>query len=295
MRRVNEFSAQDWQHLKNLIHEKSGFHFGSSYLLPQAFTRSSYSAQWGGENNEILEFIGDQVLSYYVVKLAAERFGAQTGDCQFAFRARENRFHQLKQELVGNESLAAIIDDWAVAEYLIVGESDYKNQVDRQTKVKADLLEAILGAIAVACKWDAAVLEKAVSRMLRIDEKMDAIMESDWRPVRFDLDNAVTVLKELAEHGQCSVPEYHLTDLGHDKDGSPVWSCRCSILNDKTAITRSVFGPSKKTVKKCAAYLVLCEHFERQNEYGINGWTGGNYIFWYKDGKLMPENYVGKC
>ena len=29
-------------------------------LLFQAFTRSSYSSQHGGENNEVLEFLGDK-------------------------------------------------------------------------------------------------------------------------------------------------------------------------------------------------------------------------------------------
>lgn len=288
MRRTNELKPSEIQQLKNKIREKTGYFFGSNILLLQAFTRSSYSSEYGGANNEILEFIGDQVLGYYVVKLVAERCGAWNSNYEFSFRVRENRFHAVKQELINNESLAKIIDDWEVLEYLIVGKSDYINEVDKQTKVKADLFEAILGAIAVACKWDSGVLEKAVSQMLSMDKKMYSIVETDYRPARFDMDNAVSTLKELAEHGGCSVPQYEFVApeyLGYDKDGNPIWCCTCSIVNDRTGITRQVWGPSKKTVKKCAAYLVLCEHYELQNEYGINR----SIAFRYKDGKLIPE------
>lgn len=291
MRRTNELTGQERRQLKTIIFERTGYHFESNTLLLQAFTRSSYSAEQGGESNEILEFIGDQVLSYYVVKIASARCGAKNNNGEFSFRARENRFHTLKQELIHNESLASIIDDWGVAEYLIVGKSDFSNEVDKQPKVKADLLEAILGAIAVASNWDSVVLEQTVSKMLDIDEKISAIIETDHRPVQFDMENAVNTLKELAEHGGCSVPEYAFAgpeQVGYDKDGNPIWCCTCSVVNDKTGIIRQVWGSSKKTVKKCAAYLVLCEHYEVQNEYGTNRIVGGSPVFKYKNGKLMP-------
>lgn len=288
MKRTNEFTWREWRLLKTVIFEKTGYYFSSNFPLLQAFTRSSYSAEQGGESNEILEFIGDQVLSYYVVKIVSERCGARNSNWEYKFRVRENRFHTLKQELIHNESLASIIDDWGVAEYLIVGKSDFSNKVDKQPKVKADLLEAILGAIAVASSWDSAVLEKAVSRILDIDEKIRTIIETDHRPVQFDLENAVNTLKELAEHGGCSVPEYEFMGpeyLGYDENGNPIWCCTCTVVNDRTGITRQVWGSSKKAVKKGAAYLVLCEHFELQNEYGINRYV---LCFKYKDGKLMP-------
>lgn len=176
--------------------------------MSQAFTRRSYSVEQGGENNEILEFIGDQILGYYVVKIIAGYYGALNSDCEYTFRVRENNFTALKQELISNETLAKIIDEWEIAEYLIVGKSDYLNEVDKQVKVKADLFESILGAIAVASKWDSAVLEKAVSKMLSIEERLKTIIETDYRPERFDIENAVSALKELAEHSGCSVPKY---------------------------------------------------------------------------------------
>lgn len=288
MRREKSFKQRELRELKNTIYEKTGFYIRSNCLLMQIFTRSSFSAEQGGESNEILEFLGDQVLSYFVVKIIAERCGAHNSDNEYQFRIRENGFTSLKQELISNETLAKIMDDWGLAQYLIVGKSDYTNAVDQQTKVKADLFEAILGAIALASKWDSEVLENAVSKMLSMDERMQAIVETDYRPVSFDLDTAVNTLKELAEHNGCTPPEYRIEgpdDLGYDKDGNPKWICTCSIINDKTGITRQVDASSKKTAKKAAAYLVLCEHFGLQNQYGVNSFCG---IWHYKDNKLIP-------
>jgi len=55
------------EHLDD-VQKKIGYWFDNEDLLLQAFTRSSYSSQHGGENNEVLEFLGDRVLDFYVVK-----------------------------------------------------------------------------------------------------------------------------------------------------------------------------------------------------------------------------------
>ena len=51
------------------IQSQIGYTFNNLDLLQQAFTRRSYSEENGGENNEVLEFIGDKVLDFFVVKL----------------------------------------------------------------------------------------------------------------------------------------------------------------------------------------------------------------------------------
>ena len=77
-----------------------------------------------------------------------------------------------------------------------------------------------------------------------------------------------------------------------DKDGNPIWHCSSSIVNDITGIIRGVFASSKKDAKKAVAYLMLCEHFQMQNQYGPNAF----YPTWiYKDGKLIPDRELFKC
>ena len=122
-----------------------------------------------------------------------------------------------------------------------------------------------------------------------IDEKLNSIITTEYRPPQFDIENAVNTLKELAEHGRCSMPKYEYgtpEHLGYDEDGNQRWCCTCSVISEKTGITRQVWSTSKKATKKAAAYLVLCDLFELQNQYGVNG----KYTIWQlKDGKLMPE------
>ena len=60
------------------VQDKIGYQFDNPDLLLQAFTRSSYSTQYGGENNEVLEFIGDRVLDYFVIKIIADEFMMKT-------------------------------------------------------------------------------------------------------------------------------------------------------------------------------------------------------------------------
>ena len=289
MRRQKYFNGQDKQKLKLLIHEKTGYCIRSSCALSQAFRRRSFCAEQEGKSNEMFEFLGDQVLSYYVVKIISDRCCALNIEGDYAFRIRENYFTSLKQELVNNELLASIIDEWGISEYLIVGRSDEKNQVDQQTKVKADLFESIIGAIAIDSNWDPIALETAVRKALNLDDRLQAIIQHDYNSITINIDNAVTMLKELAEKEQCSMPKYEFSgpeNLGYDKDGNPIWHCSSSIVNDITGIIRCVFASSKKDAKKAVAYLMLCEHFQMQNQYGPNDF----YPTWiYKGGKLIPD------
>lgn len=286
MKKSNDFSRAERNELRQIIHDKTGYCFKlNSRVMIQAFTRSSYTAMCGGENNEVLEFIGDQVMSYYLTKQIAAWCGALNHNLEFSFRIRENRFTAIKQELVCNENLEQIIDQWGIAEYLIVGRAE----TILPSKAKADLFEAILGAIALESNWNPEVLENAVVKMLDLDNRLAQMIASDVRPAVFDLDTAVTVLKELAEQGKCSMPTYDYWGpdaLGYDKDGNPKWAVGCSIINSRTGIKRSVWASSKKEAKKAAAYLVLCDHFEVQNQYGPNHFAP---IWIYRNGRLLPD------
>ena len=55
--------------LINMVQGQIGYIFKNPDLLLQAFTRSSYASENGGEDNEILEFIGDKALDLAVVNL----------------------------------------------------------------------------------------------------------------------------------------------------------------------------------------------------------------------------------
>ncbi len=188
---VNVFT--DEQLVFNVIQGQIGYRFNNPELLRQALTRRSYSEEHGGENNEVLEFIGDKVLDYFAVKLLIEK-SSNSKVLYESFRPRrsagffnptesslspeesvlksdcsEARLTELKKLLVQKKTLAKRIDDLQFADYLIMGSGDVKNGLNQEASVKEDLFEAILGAVAIDCNWDADTLEQTVDVMLAPD------------------------------------------------------------------------------------------------------------------------------
>ena len=280
MRTEKPLKSHEMEHLKKILQEKTGIPL-KPYLLLQAFTRSSYARSYGGGSNENFEFIGDMIIGYHVTRKLFDRYGTINKDADgwlyYAFRAQENVLSALKSRIVSNRTLAGIIDEWGVSEYLIVGKQDLNNAVDQREKIKADLFEAIIGACAVQLNWDPDDMTKIIERVLPIEECIRAYEKENFRNPEFTADNAVNTLKELSEHEKCSPPVYdsHGPDaLGYDKNGKPIWTCSCDVLSE--GIRKCVFAHSKKEAKKYAAYLVLCDMFELPNEYGpskrLNVW-----------------------
>lgn len=260
------------------VQSKIDYFFNNIDLLLQAFTRSSYSAQFGGENNEVLEFIGDKVLDMYVTKIIADNFGFMKSQSDYYDEEEDNDeycivahhnegdFTELRKTIVNNKTLAKRIDKLGFAKYLYLGDSDLDNNVVNQEKVKADLFEAILGAIAIDCDWNPEALQKSVDVMLNIDDFLDDVDTEEERPAKFQEDNAINTLKEMAEHGRCSIPEYAQPDEMYEmKDGRMMWKCTCYVRSWR--IEKTAYATSKKLAKKYAAYLVLCDYFNLEDEY----------------------------
>lgn len=260
------------------VQRKIDYSFNNIDLLIQAFTRSSYSAQFGGENNEVLEFIGDKVLDMYVTKIIADDFGFMKSQSDYYDEEEDNDeyciiahhnegdFTELRKTIVNNKTLAKRIDKLGFAKYLYLGDSDLDNNVVNQEKVKADLFEAILGAIAIDCEWNPDDLQNSVDIMLNIDEFLDEVDTEEERPAKFQVDNAINTLKEMAEHGRCSIPEYDPSDeMVELNDGSMMWKCTCYVRSWR--IEKTAYATSKRLAKKYAAYLVLCDYFNLEDEY----------------------------
>lgn len=267
----------DDSHLEE-VQRKIDYSFDNIDLLLQAFIRSSYSAQFGGENNEVLEFIGDKVLDMYVTKIIADKFGFMKSQSKYYDEKEDNDeycivahhnegdFTELRKTIVNNKTLAKRIDKLGFAKYLYLGDSDLDNNVVNQEKVKADLFEAILGAIAIDCEWNPDDLQKSVDVMLNIDEFLDEVDTEEERPTKFQEDNAINTLKEMAEHGRCSIPEYDQSDeMVELNDGRMMWKCTCYVRSWR--IEKTAYATSKRLAKKHAAYLVLCDYFNLEDEY----------------------------
>lgn len=170
------------------IQDQIAYNFKNLDLLQQAFIRRSYSKENGGEDNEVLEFIGDKVLDFIIVKFLTEKYGYFLSDCddfdaredfdEFVTEYHEDKLTEFKKKLVEKKTLAGRIDMLGLAEYLIMGKGDIKNHVYEEASVKEDLFEAILGAVALDCQWDISELQDVVDIML----SPDSILKENTAP-----------------------------------------------------------------------------------------------------------------
>lgn len=158
------------------IQDRIGYNFKNPDLLQQAFVRRSYAKENGGEDNEVLEFIGDKALDIVIVKILIKTFGYFASECEnfdskndfneFCCEHSEGKLTQLKSKLVDKKMLANRINRLKLADYLIMGKGDFKNKINESESVKEDLFEAIIGAVALDSGWDLKEIESTVEYML---------------------------------------------------------------------------------------------------------------------------------
>ena len=171
-----------------------GYQFKNQRLMKQAFTRKSFSEENGGENNEILEFIGDKALDIAVIRYLSERYGndlhvqdkipesfrvPQEFE-EFHCQLNEGELTKLKQKMVEKKALAKQIDDLGLAQFLILGKGDIEKNIADEPSVKEDLFEAIIGAVALDSNWDFDVIQNVVEVMLCPDSFIDNGEEADY-------------------------------------------------------------------------------------------------------------------
>ncbi len=176
------------------IEEILGYKFNNANLLKQAFIRRSYTAEKSGENNEVLEFIGDSVLGTVIVKCISEYYRCKETsseiemaylkafgpECeryvkinQFRSELDEAELSELKITFVKRSSLAAATERCGFHNHLIMGKGDVEGNIQNEASVKEDLFEAIIGAVALDSGWNMAVLEEIILRLLDVDTVLE--------------------------------------------------------------------------------------------------------------------------
>lgn len=175
------------------------YKFKNPLLLQQAFTRKSYSEENGGENNEVLEFIGDKALDIAVVRYLVKRFGNEPVRERRPFEVKyksdyfnpyimenftceldEGELTKIKQKLVQKDTLALRIDDLGFADFLLMGRGDVINSRNKEKSVKEDLFEAIIGAVALDSNWNFDEIQDVVEILLCPDSFIDNNEEADY-------------------------------------------------------------------------------------------------------------------
>lgn len=190
-----------------------GHRFSDPELLRRALTHRSY----GPAHNERLEYLGDSVLNCVVAVELYHKFPVLP----------EGELSRLRANLVNQQSLAAIAQQFALGARLRLGEGELKSGGARRPSILADAVEALVGAAFLDAGFEAA---HNVVRVL-LGEAIDAIdpavpgkdpktlLQEYLQGRRFALPQYSVVARRGEAHQQlfqveCAIPELGIRSLG---------------------------------------------------------------------------------
>ena len=283
--------------LFKMVQGQIGYTFNNIGLLNQAFTRRSYTEENGGENNEVLEFIGDKALDFAVIKLLVSKFGGmkngdpvdgtkvsswktylghqksldnRDGPNEFFCNYSEGELTKIKSRMVQKKNLARRMDEMGFSYHLMMGKSDIKNNVLNELSVKEDLFEAIVGAVAIDSRWNFKEICSVVEAMLVTEDFFEKDQDDNYVRLIQDWEMQVNHVVPwfLFKERSYTITFYtHETDVIYQyipfaSDYSWIkWHCNLKLLNDLPEFCG--FGASKSEARMnvCKlAYEWLCEN-----------------------------------
>ncbi|MBR6546049.1 MAG: hypothetical protein IKT72_03860 [Clostridia bacterium] len=236
------------------IEERLGYRFKNPALLKQAFTRSSYTNEMlqartpaDTDSNEVLEFIGDSVLSAVLAMILVRRC-TSIGERGLISPLTEGDLSRIKSNLSDKRALSGIMRGLDLAGYLRVSRGDIANGILTEASPLEDLFESIIGAIALDSDMDFSVLVPLLERLDR-PERL-----TEQPSVRKDPKSTV---KEYCEKRRLAYDFALTAESGPDH----AKEYRVNLRIDRSDVGFGV-GKSKKLADRAAAEDALARHPE---------------------------------
>ncbi len=155
------------------IEQTIGYHFKDEQLLSQAFTRSSYHYEHPEEqSNEVMEFVGDSVLSLLVVDNLLDRYTDKNRSGLYSC-LNEGDFSSIRSFMVNKSFLAKKMRKLGLHQFLRMSIGDERQGIDNSISVLEDLFESIVGAIYLDVDRDLNKTKKVVIPLLEINNELD--------------------------------------------------------------------------------------------------------------------------
>lgn len=155
------------------IEQTIGYQFKDKQLISQAFTRSSYHYEHPEEqSNEVMEFVGDSVLSLVVVDNLLDRYTDKDGSGLYSC-LDEGDFSTMRSFMVNKSFLAKKMKKLGLHQFLRMSIGDEKQGIGNSLSVLEDLFESIVGAIFLDVGKNFNRTKKIVAPLLEIDHELD--------------------------------------------------------------------------------------------------------------------------
>lgn len=173
-----------------------GYQFINENLLRQAFTRRSFALEYKVGDGEQLEFIGDSVLNTVVTreivkhstetntdmpvapfttlttltttthvssKSKDEKDDKNGRDSNDEKPLTEGDFTKIRNKFVNKDYLASRAVDLGLDKFILYGSCE-----EPSASAREDVLEAIIGAVAIDSDWDWEVLERVIDHLVNV-------------------------------------------------------------------------------------------------------------------------------
>lgn len=251
------------------IEDVIGYEFQNKQLISQAFTRSSYHYEHPeDQDNEVLEFVGDSVLSLIVVNILCKEYTGMDGSGLYSCRD-EGDLSALKSALVNKQFLAKQMGKLCLQEYLRMSVGDELQGVKDGKSVLEDLLESIVGAVYIDSGKSLKRTALVVSQMLDINR---FLRENDGE-IRISYKNDV---QEWCQRYGYNLPIYQTSQI---LDG---FISYCEIK--ELGLRKRGEGHNRKEAENAAAELIL----QRLEEFEPNI---NNFIVTFENAINMLQEY----
>ena len=189
------------------VEDRLGYRFRESALLDRALTHKSFVHQSPPSQidasekvaNEVLEFLGDAVLTLAVTHLLARAFPD----------ADEGILSQKRSHLVRQSTLAHLSRELQLEQYLLLGKGELLNGGRKKSSILANTYEALIGAI---------YLDSGFDRALEIvDQQFNPYLQSETTAIH--VNDYKSLLQDHSQRLLKQSPAYHvLHESGPDHD-----------------------------------------------------------------------------
>ena len=191
-----------------------GYEFENENLIRQAFTRRAFGLEFDTGCSEELEFFGDTVLNMCVTREISRQLSENNmfrPEGPFRCQHNEGEMTRIRDHFICKEYLSERAAVLGLDKYILYGTDEEPSESARE-----DMMEALIGAVAVDSGWDWNVLEEAVDRLISLQlSDPDDLLKATY----FDLLNAW----HQKHFGR--TPEYDLFGTAPDQSGYSRYHC----------------------------------------------------------------------
>ncbi len=222
--------------MSNLIETQLGYKFKNKDLLQEALTHKSFCIELNSErpNFERLEYLGDSILNFIIAEDLFQKFPKDD----------EGLLSKKRASLVNQTTLNQLGLNCQLAEQIILGPGEKKQNSHLQPRVLASCFEAVIGAVYLDSNYEVAK-EFVLKHFKHLDFKLDDVsgFETDYK----------TRLQEITQKFKMGTPTYELVmTKGPSHQPSFLVALKLNAVEKSRAE-----GPSKKKAEQLAAEFLL--------------------------------------